>query len=219
VHRNHFQPTAAQCRLARHVTGFPVYGAIVCNNAVGGLNPAAVEVALAAGAMWVGLPTLSTAHHRKAVIHVPEAARSGVDLGRAALSLINPDGRIRDEVRDIVALADLHDIVVGLGYPGAAECVAVLKAGRRSAAPFVLTNPIATMGLGLVEVQELIRSGQVVIEVTCYALYRACLRGEADAVLLSSDSGIRTAPPGPALMSWAITSLLERGFDETWVPA
>ena len=32
VHRHHFQSTTAQSRLAREVTGFPLYGAIVCNS-------------------------------------------------------------------------------------------------------------------------------------------------------------------------------------------
>jgi hypothetical protein len=233
VHRHHFQSTTAQSRLAREVTGFPLYGAIVCNSSVGGLNPAAVEVALAGGAKWVGLPTLSAAHHQKVVRHVPGAARRGVDFAAAPLELVDADGELLEEVRAIVSLADRSDALVGIGYPSLAECVALLAAGRRSAAPFVLTNPAWAMGLSPAEVDTLLGLGNAVIEITCYSLYRAWSRGDLhaaldqvvelaraagpDRVFLSSDSGITAAPPAPELIGWAVAAFLEHGASEAWV--
>ncbi|QHE73287.1 DUF6282 family protein [Rhodococcus sp. WAY2] len=232
LHRHHFEPTASRCRFVQQVTGFDLYGAILCNDTVGGLNSLAVEVALAAGAKWVGLPTLSAAHHQKAVAHVPEAARRGVDFAAGSIRLVTEDGRLLDSVRSIVDLADEYDVPVGVGYPSYEECVALLKAGRRSAAPFVLTNPNWTMGLSLSEVETLLGFGNVVVEITAYSLYRAPaeqvdsmfdrlakvarLAGDVRMVL-TSDSGITKAPPAPELMRWAVAELITRGFNEARV--
>jgi hypothetical protein len=227
LHRHHFEPTGSRCRIARQVTGFELHGAIVCNKSVGGLNPAAVEVAMASGAKWVGLPTLSAAHHQSAVTHVPDAARRGVDFAVAPLRLLSEDGRVLDSVRAIVELADERDVPVGIGYPAYAECVALVKAGRRSATPFVLTNPHSTMGLSMTEIETLLSFGNVVVEVTAYSLYRADRHNRSTAafgqlaelvrvagierIVLSSDSGITTAPPAPDLLRWALAELIAQG--------
>src|SRR5262245_4634359 len=58
LHRHHFSPTAERTQLARDATGFDLLGAIVLNDAVGGINPYAVELALRMGAVWVAFPTL-----------------------------------------------------------------------------------------------------------------------------------------------------------------
>jgi hypothetical protein len=233
VHRHHFQSTATQCGLASQVTGFPLYGAIVCNTSVGGLNPAAVEVALRGGARWVGLPTLSAEHHQRAVSDVPPVARRGVEFAAAPLRLVDSSGLLLDEVRAVVELADRADVPVGVGYPSLLECVALLSAGRRSSAPFVLTNPIATMGLRPAEVELLLGLGNVVVEVTCYSLYRSSAvtglevavrqmqemarTGGRERMVLSSDSGITGAPPAPELFGWALSALVEHGAAERWL--
>jgi hypothetical protein len=230
LHRHHFQSTAAQCRLARQVTGFDLYGAIVCNTGVGGVNPAAVEMALDAGARWVGLPTLSAAHHQRTVGHVPDAAQRGVDRAAGMEVMVDDSGALRDDVRTVIELADEHNVAVGLGYPSYAECLAVVSAGGRADLPFVLTNPAWTMRLTPDEVTDLLALGNCVLEITCYSLYRAAARdgdgrtfsglarlariAGSDRLVLSSDSGIASAPPAPELIDWAVRFLLRYGVAE-----
>jgi len=60
--KNHHFPTAARVELiARSVSGIEVFGGIVLNSPVGGLNKHAVSAAIDFGAREVGCP-LSTRH-------------------------------------------------------------------------------------------------------------------------------------------------------------
>jgi len=59
VLKNHNEPTSGRAKVSSEVTGFPVYGGIVLNNSVGGLNPHAVEASLRLGGRFVWFPTIS----------------------------------------------------------------------------------------------------------------------------------------------------------------
>ena len=59
VLKNHYEPTSGRAMVSSAVTGFPVYGGVVLNSSVGGLNPNAVEVALGLGGRFVWFPTIS----------------------------------------------------------------------------------------------------------------------------------------------------------------
>src|SRR3954469_15645814 len=61
VLKSHDSPTASLAWAVQRDVGntISVFGGICCDREVGGMNPAAVEVALALGARIVWLPTLS----------------------------------------------------------------------------------------------------------------------------------------------------------------
>lgn len=64
--KSHHSITVERARQAEEATpGLRVMGGIVLNEAVGGLNPAAVAAACSAGARIVWLPTLDAANHRR----------------------------------------------------------------------------------------------------------------------------------------------------------
>src|SRR5262245_65565479 len=67
VMKNHFEGTASRARLAAQVAGgLKVYGGLVLNRYVGGVNPHAVDAALRLGARVIWMPTLDAACHRRA---------------------------------------------------------------------------------------------------------------------------------------------------------
>jgi Family of unknown function (DUF6282) len=74
VLKGHREPTAGRARTASADSEVAVHGGIVLNSAVGGLNPAAVEAALALGAR-VWMPTLDARAHSEAGLarRFPEA--------------------------------------------------------------------------------------------------------------------------------------------------
>jgi hypothetical protein len=85
-----------------------VFGGIVLNNQVGGINPYAVEMCLRMGGKIVWFPTFSSRRH----IEHQEAAlaagfpRSAVQLTTVPVLIHDDDGRLRDEVvqvADVVA--------------------------------------------------------------------------------------------------------------------
>ena len=59
VLKSHHEPTSGRAIIASEVTRFPVFGGVVLNNSVGGLNPAAVKASAEIGGKFVWFPTVS----------------------------------------------------------------------------------------------------------------------------------------------------------------
>jgi hypothetical protein len=59
VIKSHYEPTSGRANIASEVTDFPVYGGVVLNNSVGGLNVDAVKSSALIGGKFVWFPTVS----------------------------------------------------------------------------------------------------------------------------------------------------------------
>lgn len=122
VLKSHDTPTANLAAALNDVVGgIHIFGGICCDHEVGGINPAAVETALALGARVVWLPTLSS--------------RQDVDNGVAAqlgipgpgLSILNDDGSLTDATHEVLRLTAEHSAVLATGHISAAEHLAVVR--------------------------------------------------------------------------------------------
>ncbi|HKE72322.1 MAG TPA: DUF6282 family protein [Acidimicrobiales bacterium] len=230
VHRHHFSDTVDRARLASDATGFDLRGAVLLNDAVGGLNPAAAELALRLGGRWIGLPTLSAAFFRSGLSAMPAALRDTLGFGPGRLRLVDDAGRVLPEVQDILELAVGAGAVVNVGYCSAAEAHAVLAAVPRHDR-LVLTTPLGAMRLQPPELDELMTHPGVHVEVTAYSLHpdgpsqgrnpdavagAAALirRVGVDRCVLSSDGGMAGAPGPPELLAWAAGHLAEAGLND-----
>jgi hypothetical protein len=231
VHRHHFSPTAERSRLVTAITGFPLFGAILLNDSVGGLNPMAVELAIEMGTVWIGLPTLSARAQRQRLGRTPTQHQRALAFGPGNLTLVDDDGALLDPVHEILRLAAACDLAVNVGYASFPECLAVLRVARAiGMAKLVITNPLTTMQLTLGELDELLASADVVVEQTCYSLHASGSYGGGDRaietaaalighvgyrrVVLSSDGGMREAPRPAELLAWGCEQLLGAGFAE-----
>lgn len=122
VLKSHDAPTASLAWAVQHDVGdtVSVFGGICCDREVGGVNPAAVEVALRLGARIVWLPTLSS---RQDVVN-GVAARLGIP--GPGLTVTDPDGALLPETRAVLDLVHEHDAVLATGHVSAAEHYAVV---------------------------------------------------------------------------------------------
>lgn len=59
VIKSHSEPTSGRAKIASEISNFPVFGGIVLNNGVGGLNPDAVRTCAEMGGKFVWFPTTS----------------------------------------------------------------------------------------------------------------------------------------------------------------
>jgi microsomal dipeptidase-like Zn-dependent dipeptidase len=135
VLKSHEFPTAALAWAVQHDTGdaISVFGGICCDREVGGMNPAAVEVALGLGARIVWLPTLSSRQDFENGV----AARLGIP--GPGLVVTGDDGELSPETKEVLALVREHGAVLATGHVSAAEHYAVTRA-LASVAPVVLTH-------------------------------------------------------------------------------
>src|SRR5262245_64454209 len=106
VLKSHAYPTGPIAILMQKtVRDLRVFGGICCDFEVGGLNPAAVEVALRTGARVVWMPTFSSVVDRRK-LHLPGPG----------IRLLDDDGRLLPAVEEILGLVREHEAVVATGH-------------------------------------------------------------------------------------------------------
>jgi len=126
--KNHHAPTAARAGVARlAVPGAPVFGGVVLNAYVGGLNPAAVESAAQMGGRAVWLPTFSARNHRR---------HEG--LGDDGIDLLDAAGEPSVALRAVLEVVASHGLLLCTGHVSAAEVMALVPAAQKAGVSSIL---------------------------------------------------------------------------------
>ena len=112
------------------VPGIHVFGGLVLNAPAGGINPAAVAVALQLGAKQIWMPTRWAANHRR--VHGQEGG----------VSILNGDGEVIPEVAEVVRLISSTDCILSTGHLSPLEGVALMRyAAKNSVRHLLVTHP------------------------------------------------------------------------------
>jgi hypothetical protein len=112
------------------VPGIRVFGGLVLNETVGGLNPAAVRLAVAMGAKQVWMPTRSARNHRR---------HEGLPGG---IAVLDPHGQLLPEVEEILQILAGHDCILGTGHLDQEESFALIDRAREVGdIKMLLTHP------------------------------------------------------------------------------
>lgn len=157
----HVATTTSRAATVQEALGdFKVFGGIVLNKMVGGLNPAAVETELALGAKQVWLPTVSAENHVKFEKH---------NINKA-VKLTDEKGLIRPELIDILDLIAKKDVILGTGHITSDECEkVVVLAKERGVKRILITHPEYVMPGMSIDVQKKLASKGVMFERCFYA--------------------------------------------------
>ncbi len=136
VLKSHFAATTFVAELVRNaVRGVAVCGGIVLNRWVGGLNPDAVDMAIASGARQVWFPTLSSRRHFEAYgesqFRVQKTSRPMRRHPGEGITVLGPEGKLLPEVEAILDLIARGDVILGTGHLGPEEALAVTREARR----------------------------------------------------------------------------------------
>src|SRR3954462_2518388 len=110
VLKSHDFPTASLAWAgAQQVDGIDVFGGICCDREIGGVNPAAVEVALRLGARIVWLPTLSSRQD------FDNGVAAQLGLPETGLRVTDADEALLPETKEVLALVAEHGAVLATG--------------------------------------------------------------------------------------------------------
>ena len=166
VLKNHVSETASRAALTMKVVpGIEVFGGIVLNNAVGGVNPAAVEWmhrVYGSRGKVVWLPTFESDKHVK-TFSKPDA--KGL--------VVAPGGKVTPEMEEILKIIARENLVLATGHVHPEEIIAVVKRGRELGVKNILiTHGLTNVpGLTMAQAKEVVEMGAM-IEV-CFLQFQA----------------------------------------------
>ena len=217
VLKNHTEPTAALAWIARkEVPGIEVFGGIVLNRAVGGINPSAVDNMARVNGGWgkvVWLPTIDAENQ----VHVSKASTPFVSVVK--------EGKLLPEVAEVLTLAAKYNLLLETGHSSAEECLLVVREARRLGVRHVVVTHamLPPVSMTIAQMQTAVREGAV-LEFVYGALlgekpqmhiedYARAIRAVGPkACILSSDLGQPTNPLHPAGLEAFFSALSKEGF-------
>ena len=167
VIKNHFSPTFFEAeQVAKRVSGIYVFGGLVLNKWVGGLNADAVDLALKSGAKIIWMPTLSEANH------LAYYGTSDFKMQKARVPLrqegpgltICEDGRLKTEVHDILEVMAQSDAILATGHVSRDEAMVLVKeAAAMGLERILVTHPDDRVSaIPEEEQREMIRHGAII---------------------------------------------------------
>jgi hypothetical protein len=152
--KSHHESTVSRAYLLKDE--FPdirIFGGIVLNQFVGGVNPAAAEVALRLGAKEVWMPTIDAQHH---VTEHGGRAKYDVQTSEDTfvwgdpISIIDADGKLTNEANVVLELIAKHDAILGTAHLSLAEIKPlVTEARRKGVQKILITHPFFKVPAGM----------------------------------------------------------------------
>jgi microsomal dipeptidase-like Zn-dependent dipeptidase len=157
VLKNHVAETASRAALVMKVVpGVEVFGGVVLNKAVGGINPDAVEWmhrTFGGRGKMVWLPTFESDKHVK-TFGKPDA----VGL------VVAPGGKVTPEMEAILKTIARENLVLGTGHVHPEEIIAVVKRARELGVKSILINHALTNvpGLSMAQAKQVTDMGAMI---------------------------------------------------------
>ena len=224
VIKSHHVPTVDRAALVNLVkqekygntSDFEMFGGIALNRFVGGINPWAVETALKLGGKIVWMPTNTAENHCR-------------KEGRGNFVSCVRDGKVTEELKDVLKLVRDHNAVLATGHISPEECFIVTEAARNAGVKkIVITHPeFHIVGMTLEDQKRIVRDYDVLLE-SEYAqpigggIYKKNLEDNVRAMreigcrhfIVATDSGQMQNPEWYNSIAEYIDYLYEAGFSK-----
>ncbi len=235
VFKDHHTITADRARIAREVVhGVNLFGGIVLNYSVGGLNPEAVDEAIKLGVKIVWMPSVDAAYTVKKVVITNETPwlKPFVSLHRAedGISVLKGglDGsELVPEIREILRLIADADIILDTCHLCAKEAFPLVKEAKRiGVSKMIVTHPNCSVNkMTISEQKEFAELGAFLsyAYLPCMPLYdrqdpreivQMIKEVDPKHCLLFSDFGQTVNPPVVEGLKLFIGSLLALGITD-----
>jgi len=195
---------------------FTMFGSITLNNAIGGLNPLAVETGLKLGAKVVWLPTTHA---------VNQLRKNGKAGGIECLT----DGKIVYPLKEIFKMIKEYDVVLGTGHLSPDEIFPIVdQAKNMGLNKIVITHPeFWVVGMSHEEQIQIVKDYDVYLE-RCYAqpmgggVYKSNLEDNLQIIkdvgykkiMVNTDGGQVENPHWELALEEYIQYLADRGITE-----
>jgi hypothetical protein len=224
----HVFPTAVMAKQINHIkaendsmakgaSDFELFGGVTLNNAVGGINPYAVDAALRVGGKVVWLPTIDSEN---------ECSKNN----RSDFVRCVEGNKITKELSVVLDLIKDYDAAIATSHISPREIFIVVEAAKsKGISKIIISHPESNLvGLTLEEQMKLVKDYGVMLE-RCYAqpigggIYRSNLEINYEAVKAIGPNNIIIATDAgqPQNLYWnesfqeSIEYLEKRGIDQS----
>ena len=213
--KNHFTMTADRAALAMgQVDGLEIFGGLVLNRAVGGINPEAVrQMAAFSGGRGkvVWLPTFDS-----------EYAATSSGSGGPYVSILE-DGEPLPAVLEVFELLAEHDLTLAMGHSAPGEVLRLIPEAKRLGVPRILVTHVFSQGATREQMRRMAEE-DAIMEIDWLAVhggnrtiedYVSAIRDlGAGAFFMSSDLGQEGNPVHPDGLRTYIRAMLDAGITE-----
>lgn len=212
---HYYSCTPVTTLLNKHFSelGVHMLSGVPLNNSVGGLNVHAVEHGLKLGAKLVWMPTFSSANHiahhhqdEKFTEKFPQTTQRM--LQPIPLTVLDDNGRLKEEVKAILDLIAAEDVVLSAGHLNIKEIWPLFEEARKRGVKRLLVNhPTCVVDATLDDMRELARAGVYMEHSMCMwvpgskfkfyddqFLQQVIEAGTLDLTILGSDLGQQGNP-------------------------
>jgi hypothetical protein len=233
--KSHYFCTAERAKLVKKVyPNVNPIGAIALNNAVGGINPLAVEIAARDGAKIVWMPTFDAkneqeffkkGNHKKLPFWA-KLQNELIEQGKTQKSIaILEDSKLIKEVYDVLDIIKQYNLILATGHLSKEETFAIVKAAvDMEIKKIVITHPnFPSINFSKEEQRELANMGAYMEhcfttpysnKTTWEEVYEQIRFVGPQKCILSTDLGQPTSPfPDEGLLTF-VTNLVENGFGQ-----
>lgn len=229
--KSHQICTAGRAALIRKMyPGFNAVGTVTLNNAMGGLNPMAVEMAARMGAKICWFPTVDSYNeydfsNRNPDVSQPYGAvADSKTLKRKRITILK-DGKLRKEVFEIIDVIKAHGMVLATGHLSTEEsCLLIREAAKLGVKKMVVTHSDYPATFMEAELQkECVINGafiehnylQIATGESSYETAIGQIReiGCKHTIICSDGGQTTSVPPDEAIETYC-QKLLEAGFSE-----
>jgi len=220
VLKNHYESTASMAYAVRKaVPGIEVFGMIVLNRHVGGINAAAVDYMIKAKGGYGRIVSMPTEDAENQVKY-EKSNRPFVSIAR--------NGQLLPEVKEILTMIARNNLALATGHSSAAEnLLLVREANNLGIRKIIVTHPMGrAVAMTIPQMQEAARLGAF-LEIVTYQRTTSnnppittdehvkVLRGVGiEHFILSTDTGQGGNPLHPDALVTLFTTLREQGFTQ-----
>ena len=174
LYKDHFYLGTAHAVMLEKLlpeTGVRLFSGLALNNASGGFNPHAVDHAIKLGGQIIWMPTLSAKNHLEVLASgqvktFPKTAQKMLDA--IPLTPFDANGKLIDEVKQILDLIAEGNIILAGGHLSVPELFAVFEEARaRGVKKLLVNHPTYIVGCSEADIRGLVGLGAVMEHSIC----------------------------------------------------
>lgn len=142
--------------------GTKIFGSILLNESVGGLNPSVVEAAIRLGTKQIQMPTYSAQSHKEKYGDDQKIFPYQTKL--KGIRIINDNGKLLPEVEEILEVMKNSNSFIGTGHLSVEEIVSLVNRAKELKIRAVVTGVSTDMVDMPIEIQKQLASENVFME-------------------------------------------------------